>query len=143
MNSGKEKNLEGKNLPEEIWKTISEYPNYEVSSAGRIRNKQNERYLRHYCNKQLKQAYPFVRIYNENGGMTFYIHKLVMEAFSREECRCSACGAKKEVNHIDGNKLNNSFTNLEYLTRQENNDHSREKQRTKQREWWKNKNIKF
>ena len=47
-----------------------------------------------------------------------YIHRLVCEAFIDNPLN------KKEINHLDGNKLNNYFTNLEWVTRSENNYHA-------------------
>jgi hypothetical protein len=46
------------------------------------------------------------------------VHRLVAEAFIETETN------KLEVNHKDGNKLNNHFSNLEWATRKENALHS-------------------
>lgn len=45
------------------------------------------------------------------------VHKLVMLAFSNTP-------PKEQINHIDGNKNNNSFSNLEYVTNKENREHA-------------------
>ena len=42
------------------------------------------------------------------------------------ECFVSGYGDKLQVNHIDGNKLNNVFTNLEWCTVGENSQHAYE-----------------
>lgn len=48
------------------------------------------------------------------GGFTKYVHDLVAEQF---------IGPRPEgydIDHVDGNRSNNHYTNLEYVTRQEN-----------------------
>jgi hypothetical protein len=126
----------------ETWKVIDQYPNYEISTSGILRNKKSGKLLKQYKNKNKKREYPFVRIYNELGGWTTYVHQLMMLTFSKENPCCSLCGMKKQVNHKDGNKSNNNSTNLEYVTQQENIIHSMDKKRLKQKEWWENKNLK-
>lgn len=48
-----------------------------------------------------------------------YVHRLVARVFHE---RTEYCGT--EVNHIDGNKLNNHYTNLEWVTRKQNVQHA-------------------
>lgn len=51
-------------------------------------------------------------------SQTFYIHRLVAEAFHGSPW----CGA--EVNHIDGQKTNNHASNLEWVTHSQNHIHA-------------------
>lgn len=62
-----------------------------------------------------KTGYVKVCIYSpEHMPKTVSLHRLVAQAF------CDRTADKTEVNHIDGNKLNNSAENLEWVTRDEN-----------------------
>lgn len=47
-----------------------------------------------------------------------YIHRLVVDAF------CDNADSHECINHIDGNKKNNNFKNLEWCTQSHNNKHA-------------------
>lgn len=113
---------------EEVWKDITDYPNYQVSNLGNVKSK--ERYTKakdnmiiHRKEKVLKQlidmkGYHYVRLYNENGFKNIKVHRLVANAF------ISKIDGKDCINHKDGNKNNNKSSNLEWCTILENNRHS-------------------
>lgn len=103
------------NFDNRIWKPISQYEVYYlVSTCGCVYSIKRKKYLKpqkgiHYLQVQL----------NKDGyGLTKTIHRLVAEAFIQNP------NLKPEVNHIDGNKLNNNVCNLEWVTSSENSLHA-------------------
>lgn len=112
----------------EIWKTIPKFNNeYEISNLGRIRStdsiiKRSNGWPYFRKGKILKPSSKYGGYYKGavcvNKKMISYkIHRLVAEVFIPNPEN------KEEVNHIDGNKLNNNISNLEWCTRQENIKH--------------------
>ena len=99
---------------EEIWKGIKDYPKYEVSNLGRIRNIKTGRILK----PNFSGRYYSVELFNETGSKRKNIHRLVAEAFVERK------SGQDVVNHIDGNSFNNSASNLEWCTVTENNIHA-------------------
>jgi hypothetical protein len=95
-------------LPNEEWKAID--AEYSVSSMGRINTP-----------KGIKE------VFNSDNGYNVFnfgkhhikkIHRLVAEAFQPNP------EGKPDVNHINGNKLDNRVENLEWVTHQENMVHA-------------------
>lgn len=101
-------------LNNEVWKQIDNLP-YEVSSLGKIRNlkgKVLKTYIQNSGYEQIKLNYQGLHIHKS-------IHRLVAETFIANPLN------KLYVNHIDGNKLNNTVNNLEWCTNSENILHAR------------------
>lgn len=99
---------------EEIWKK-SEFGcgNYEFSNLGRVRNT-----LIHRMVKGVPNSRGYLRICNTKTKTRVFIHREVAKLFLGE------CPPGCIVNHIDGNILNNSVANLEYITQSDNIRHS-------------------
>lgn len=71
--------------------------------------------------KTTKGGYRMVILYDEKSNRTYKnVHRLIAEAFIPNP------HSLREVNHIDGNKLNNSVSNLEWVTTQQNVLHCRD-----------------
>lgn len=106
------------NNTEEIWKTINDFPNYEVSTYGRVRNKKTGYIIRQLLGSN---GYFSVRIRKHSGDCekpSRLVHRLVAEAF------LGGNHPNLQVNHKDGNKQNNNVKNLEWCTRKENSQHA-------------------
>lgn len=113
---------------EEIWRDIEGYEGlYQVSSQGRVRTLNYK--LKKGCIHIMKQAevkgpYNVIELSNKNRGHSkrtlFYVHRLVCFAFP-EICGEYFEGA--ECNHKDENGLNNSASNLEWVTPKSNNNY--------------------
>lgn len=102
----------------EIWKNLKEngYTNYSISNKGRIKNTKTNNILK----TEISNAgYERVSLYNKVTKKTkkLSIHRLVALYFVEGD-------NSLVVNHIDGNKTNNVFTNLEWVTIGENNAHA-------------------
>ena len=98
-------------LPEEIWKKIPDY-HYSVSSLGRVRNDDTLLLLK----PSLTCGYYKVRLSKDGKTTDWLIHRLVYSVFSEIDI----LPKEKVVDHIDGNKLNNSYKNLRLTTLSEN-----------------------
>lgn len=116
----------------EKWKDIKGYEGlYKISNHGRILAiSRRVRFGKNWRNTETKLLHPrrkgacsnpylTIILYNENREKkTFHVHRLVALHFVEGWYEGS------EVNHIDGNKQNNHYTNLEWCSRSENIMHS-------------------
>jgi len=106
---------------EEQWVTIAINIDYEVSDKGRIRRATSGQNTT--AGKILKpidkgNGYRRVSLYGQHHGKPFPVAHLVAEAFIGPRL------PGKEINHKDGDKGNNSVSNLEYVSRAENICHA-------------------
>jgi hypothetical protein len=94
----------------ETWKKIEGYE-YSVSDLGRIRNDKTDKILKQNPNSV---GYYMINL-RKNGIMkTFACHRLIAIAFIPNP------DSKKYVDHINGDRLNNSLNNLRWATASEN-----------------------
>ena len=100
----------------EFWKDVENYEDlYEVSDAGRVRNKITGRILKpgnHH------KRYLYVNLSKNGTYKSHKVHRLVAEAFIPNP------NNQLQVDHIDENKTNNTVDNLRWVSCQENIDHS-------------------
>lgn len=107
------------------WAEIEGFPFHRVTIDGRIQTK----YLRNkfgvvgpdWYDKALsldRRGYPKVVFSLKNKSHSNSVHRYVAMTFVENN------QSKREVNHIDGNKENNHYTNLEWVTSKENVSHA-------------------
>lgn len=111
----------------EIWKPVKSLANYEVSNTGSVKNTKTGKMLKVATNNY---GYKLVCLSNKNIKQTGYIHRLVAEAFIDTDLDTKTC----VVNHIDGDKNNNTIENLEWATYAENAYHGRARLKVKAKE---------
>ena len=111
----------------EIWKDLKGSREiYQVSNLGNVRTKDRIGARGYYVKsreliKHENSAGYYrvsMRLENDKKSKSYFVHRLVGLLFlPREE-------GKNFINHIDGNKHNNSVENLEWCTRNENEQHA-------------------
>jgi hypothetical protein len=84
---------------------------YSVTSDGRIWSHKSKKYLRLYI-----QPNGYVRtvLYKDRKDKKVFVHRIVAETFIPNP------EGKPYVHHVDGNKLNNQVSNLQWSTAKEN-----------------------
>ena len=100
-----------------IWKPViinGKDSGYKISNTGILLNKKSHQ----VCPTTNHKGYCQISIvYDKNKRITTSIHRLVAQAFIPNPEN------KPQVNHKDGNKLNNKLSNLEWVTNKENYNH--------------------
>lgn len=108
-------------LNTEIWKDVFELP-YIISNFGVVKRNpnapyyhKNKEYVKPYINNK---GYLCINLYKDSKVYKYQIHRLLAIIFIPNPNNL------KEVNHIDGNPLNNDLTNLEWVTHKQNIQHA-------------------
>jgi hypothetical protein len=102
----------------EIWKDVKGYEGlYQVSNLGNIKSffKVNKEKI---LKKKKIRGYNYVSLYKDKKYKNFRICRLVALNFIEN------IENKEQVNHIDGIKINDFLSNLEWCTRSENMKHA-------------------
>lgn len=95
----------------ECWKVISDYPNYWISTWGRVKN---IRYNRMLTPKAATNGYLQVNLSNNHKSTSKCVHQLMALTFLGQK------PFKFEISHKDDDKENNHLSNLEYVYYKEN-----------------------
>ena len=122
------------NLKNEEWKDIEGWENkYQVSNMGRIKSverqvevyspKKNGTFIKTFYEKLLKPRrssnnYQNITLYKDGKTYCYTIHRLVANAFIPN------INNLEEINHMDGDKTNNSIYNLEWISHEDNIKHA-------------------
>ncbi|EJQ44003.1 hypothetical protein IEQ_04790 [Bacillus cereus BAG6X1-2] len=109
----------------ELWESIPDYKDsYEISNYGRVRAKERRgidgRFLKGKILKggSFSNGYLFVCLRKNGKSKNHLIHRLVAEVFVENISELPV------VNHKDGVKTNNHFSNLEWCTQSQNLKHA-------------------
>ena len=109
--------MKQENQEQELWKTITDYPLYEISNFGRVRsnnNPKNPKILKQNITKTGYCTVALVKEKNSSKAFTKQVHRLVAEAFipNLENKPC--------IDHISTIKTDNRVQNLCWCTAKEN-----------------------
>lgn len=98
----------------EIWKDIKDYPNYQVSNLGKVKNAKTNKIL-----KPFSPIGEYLKVSLSKNGKAkhYFIHRLVAETFIPNPNNYPC------VNHKDENPSNNCVSNLEWCSYQYNNNY--------------------
>lgn len=102
-------------LASEQWKTVTHFPDFEVSKLGRVRRIGSAKTMKLSV---IQHGYRTVGLIRGAVKNRIVVHLVVAQAFLPNPNR------KSHVNHRDGKKQNNRLSNLEWTTVKENNEHA-------------------
>src|SRR6188768_1474113 len=92
---------------QEVWLPIKDYPNYQISNLGKIRNLKRDKFLNFgFHNK----GYLLATLWKNNNQKTYTVHRLVAETFIPN------INDNPQINHKNSIKTDNRVENLEWCT---------------------------
>lgn len=92
-------------------KDIENWEDYSIDINGNVFSKRRNKYMKPVKNKS---GYSVIQLHKNMKFKTFTIHRLIAKAFIPNPNNYPC------INHIDGNKLNNDISNLEWCTHKHN-----------------------
>jgi hypothetical protein len=101
----------------ENWRDIPGFPDYQASDLGRIRSHKYGVWKVLRLTPHSKNGYLVVSPRVAGQYVVRSVHRLIARAFLGD-------AEGRDVNHINGNKHDNSLQNLEYLSRGDNHRHA-------------------
>lgn len=108
-------------FPHEKWKDIEGFKGlYQISNFGRVKSLKRKHVLKERILRARidKKGYNHYALKKDSQTKECKAQRLVAEAFVPNPKN------KTQVNHLDGNKINNYYKNLEWCTNSENQIHS-------------------
>lgn len=104
-----------KHINGELWHNILGFPGYWINKKGEVLGRRGKKLK---LGKNTKGYYQII-LKTKQVKKVFRVHRLVAEYFIYN----NNPEQKNQVNHIDGNKLNNNIDNLEWCTNEYNHNH--------------------
>ncbi len=102
---------------DERWETIKNFETYQISNYGRLKYKKQDRtYIT--LGSVSSDGYRISSLNNGENKISIAIHRLVAEYFVENPLN------KPYVNHEDGDRQNNYYKNLSWVTPSENSQHA-------------------
>jgi hypothetical protein len=94
------------------------FDSYEISNTGNVRRVMNNNTYKSIKGSVGNRGYRYFQLQRSNKRINYLIHHLVAETFIGERPEGLV------IDHIDRNKLNNTVSNLRYITYKENSKNS-------------------
>lgn len=95
-------------------KIIKGFPGYLIDRDGNVYSEKSKRFLKPYTSNR---GYMEVKLYANGKSFNKYVHRLVAETFISNPEKLP------EVDHINGNKLCNTVSNLRWVTGEQNRNY--------------------
>ena len=109
--------LNMKNITNSDWRVTPDFPDYAVTPDGQVWSFKSKKFLKPMPNKQ---KYLTVELRNSLKRKNCSVHRLVGKAFVKLPKKFNGNYDIATINHKDHNKANNHYTNLEWVTREDN-----------------------